>query len=100
MSSQQGASSSILASDAHVAGIGGFSGRESEVSVSWLAEAVRDGRIRWVLTEGNSGGGLPNDNRVGSRTAMAAAAKVCTSVSTTKALYDCQGKAKALSALT
>ncbi len=100
VSSQQGASSSILASDAHVAGIGGFSGRESEVSVAWLAEAVHDGRIRWVLTEGNSGGGLPNDSRVGSRTAMAAVAKVCTRVSSSEALYDCQGKSAALAALT
>jgi len=99
VSSQQGASSAIIASGAHVAGVGGFSGRESEVSVSWLAQAVRDGRIRWVLTEGGSGGGLPNDSRVGSRTAMSAVAKVCTAT-TSSGLYDCQGKAAALTALT
>jgi 4-amino-4-deoxy-L-arabinose transferase-like glycosyltransferase len=125
VSSQQGASGAILASDAQVAGIGGFSGRESEVSVSWLAEAVRDGRIRWVLSEGGSGGGVPNDSRVGSRTAMAAVAKVCARVTTSTTssseattpggagastgtttsgssggLYDCQGKSAALAALT
>jgi 4-amino-4-deoxy-L-arabinose transferase-like glycosyltransferase len=128
ISSQQGASSSIIASDAQVAGIGGFSGRESEVSVSWLANAVSSGRIRWVFTGGGgAAGGLPNDGRVGARTAMTAVAKVCTPVSlpatpagagattaTTAAaatnarttssaaggLYDCQGKAKALAALT
>lgn len=125
ISSQQGASGAILATDARVAGIGGFSGRESEVSIAWLANAVSDGRIRWVLTEGTSGGGLPNDSRVGARTAMAAVAKVCTPVSVVSAaagstagastasgarsstassalegLYDCQGKASALAALT
>ena len=34
-----------------MAGIGGFSGRESDVSVSWLAQEVRAGKIRWVLDE-------------------------------------------------
>jgi 4-amino-4-deoxy-L-arabinose transferase-like glycosyltransferase len=83
--SQQAASSSILSSGANIAGIGGFSGRESEVSVSWLAGAVRDGRIRWVLTEGSARGALPNDNRVGARTAMAGVAQVCTRVTAVSA---------------
>ena len=56
VSSQQGASASIITSGANVAAIGGFSGRESEVSVSWLADAVRQGQIRWVLTDGVAGG--------------------------------------------
>ena len=41
----------IIASGADVAGLGGFSGRESEVSVSWLANAVGGGRIRWVIDQ-------------------------------------------------
>jgi 4-amino-4-deoxy-L-arabinose transferase-like glycosyltransferase len=97
VSSQQGASASILASGANVAGIGGFSGRESQVSVSWLAGVVRSGHIRWVLTDG-SGGGLPSDGRVGARTAMSAVAKACTATSVS-GLYDCQGRAAALTAL-
>ena len=123
VASQQGAAGSILASGAHIAGLGGFSGRESRVSISWLANAVGSGRLRWVLSEGRSGAGLPGDTRVGARTALAAVAQVCTRVTTTStagaaasangattttgaatasigALYDCQGKASALAKLT
>ena len=49
-----------------MAGIGGFSGRESDVSVSWLAQEVRSGRIRWVLAEqggARAGPRLPGDTR-------------------------------------
>jgi 4-amino-4-deoxy-L-arabinose transferase-like glycosyltransferase len=110
VSSQQGASSPIIQTGAKVAALGGFSGRESEVSVSWLAQAVRSGQIRWVLT--NGAGGFPGrDSRVGSSKLMAAVAATCkavpssaysTSSSTTGAsggaLYDCQGQAGALAA--
>jgi 4-amino-4-deoxy-L-arabinose transferase-like glycosyltransferase len=116
VSSQSSAAQPIIAEDANVAGIGGFSGRESDVSVTWLAQEVRDGKIRWVLVEqsGGSGGGprLAGDTRQGSKAAMAAVAKVCTavSISTTGAtgtggaatasaegkLYDCEGHAAAL----
>ena len=64
VSSQSGAAGSLITSGANVAAIGGFSGQESQVSISWLADAVRDGRIRWVLTSG--GGGGMRDGRVGS----------------------------------
>lgn len=116
VSSQQGASDSIIDSDpahpANVAALGGFSGRESEVSVQWLADAVRSGRIRWVLTDGSGGGGRA-DSRVGSSLVMAAVEKVGTAVdltattgtaaggstTTTGGFYDLQGKADALQAL-
>jgi hypothetical protein len=91
-----------------VAGIGGFSGRESQVSVKWLAQAVRDGKIRWVLTDG-SGAGFGQDGRVGSSKLMAAVEKTCTKVpssaysssgsTTGGTLYDCAGHADALLAL-
>jgi 4-amino-4-deoxy-L-arabinose transferase-like glycosyltransferase len=110
VSSQSSAATAIISSDAKVAGIGGFSGRESDVSVSWLAQEVSVGKIRWVVGEGGSGaaataggaavrggatatggafggqgrggfgGGLPGDTRTGSKTAMAAVAKACTKV--------------------
>ncbi len=70
VSSQQGAASAIIESGADVAGIGGFSGRESEVSIAWLKQAVADGRIRWVLVDGQGGGGMPQDSRTGSQTVM------------------------------
>jgi hypothetical protein len=101
VSSQSGAGSAVLAG-ADVAGIGGFSGRESEVSAAWLAEAVRDGRIRWVLTSGGGPGGpggFGADSRTGSRTAMAAVASACAQADTSAGtLYDCRGRADALAA--
>ena len=97
VSSQTGAASAIIGSGAKVAGLGGFSGRESEVSVSWLADAVRSGHIRWVLTGGEGGFG-GRDGRVGSTIAMSAVAKTCKSVSSVSGLYDCSGSADALAA--
>jgi 4-amino-4-deoxy-L-arabinose transferase-like glycosyltransferase len=103
--SQSGAANAIIQSGAKVAGIGGFSGRESEVSTQWLAEAVRNGKIRWVLTSGSSSGFGRNDGRVGASQVMAAVAQVgkkvtITSGSSTITLYDLSGKADALAALT
>ncbi len=109
VSSQSSAASAIISSNADVAGIGGFSGRESDVSVSWLAQEVSAGKIRWVLGEasaqsgGGFGGGLPGDSRTGSKTALSAVASACkkvtlssTSGSTSSALYDCQGRSAQL----
>jgi 4-amino-4-deoxy-L-arabinose transferase-like glycosyltransferase len=109
VSSQTGASSAIIQSGADVAGIGGFSGRESQVSTQWLADAVASGQIRWVLTGGEMSG-PGGDTRTGSTGVMAAVAKSCTAVPSSayasgagstsstsgSALYDCSGKADAL----
>ena len=102
VSSQSGASAAIIQSGSSVAGIGGFSGRESEVTTTWLADAVRSGRVRWVLTSGSGGFG-GNDGRVGSSKVMAAVASVgrkvtITSGSSTTTLYDLSGRADALAA--
>jgi Dolichyl-phosphate-mannose-protein mannosyltransferase len=115
VSSQSSAAQPIIDQNANVAGIGGFSGRESDVSISWLAREIRGGKIRWVLAEqgGASSGGprLAGDTRQGSKVAMAAVAKVCTAVSistkssatgnsgaggSSSTLYDCEGHAAAL----
>jgi len=114
VSSQSGAASAIIKSDADVAGIGGFSGRESSVSVSWLAQEVGSRKIRWVVGE-SATGMIPADGRAGSKAAMAAVAKACTKVTLGSAasseaslgaglgnsarsttLYDCQGRAAEL----
>src|SRR5437763_2285436 len=58
VSSQQGASDAIISSGVNVAALGGFSGRESEVSVAWLKQAVREGRVRWVLVDSSSSSGM------------------------------------------
>ena len=80
---------------AEVAAIGGFSGNESEVTAQWLADAVRDGKVRWVLTSGDSRGGI-SDGRTGSRSVMAAVAETCNPVDSVSGLYDCQGQEAAL----
>ena len=97
VSSQNGAAGAVLRSGADVAALGGFSGRESEVSVEWLAQRVADGTIRWVLTDGE-GDGMPNDGRTGSSTVMAAVRQTCTPVGSVDGLYDCSGAAGALAA--
>ncbi len=99
VSSQTGAASAIIASGGDVAGLGGFSGRESEVDVNWLANAVESGRIRWVLVS-SDGGGLGNDGRVGSSALMAAVANSGRKVGTfdSGVLYDLSGRAAALRA--
>ena len=64
---------------------------------SWLSARVADGTIRWVLTDGDSGG-MPNDGRTGSQSVMTAVQESCTAVSSVDGLYDCQGAAAALAA--
>jgi 4-amino-4-deoxy-L-arabinose transferase-like glycosyltransferase len=124
VSSQSSAAQAIIQRGADVAGIGGFSGRESEVTVSWLAGAVSSGKIRWVLVEGSGqgsgagGAGGPGgrgETRKGSEIAMAAVASACLNVTLPAssnsassggaetasgiALYDCRGRAGALAGL-
>ena len=101
--SQSSAASVILSSGADVAGLGGFSGRESTVSAAWLAMEVRDGRLRWIVSSGGTQGfgRTPGDTRQGSTVAFDAVAKACTAVTvsssgTSSKLSDCQGKAAAI----
>ena len=99
--SQSTASAAILNSDADVAGLGGFSGRESTVTASWLASEVSSGHLRWVLVEGNGGMRLPGDTRSGSQSAFGAVQQACRAVtlntgSSTATMYDCSGRASAI----
>jgi 4-amino-4-deoxy-L-arabinose transferase-like glycosyltransferase len=122
VASQSSAASAIVSEGAEVAGIGGFSGRESDVSVAWLADEVSKGKIVWVLSEGASAGGarLPGDTRTGSKKAMVAVERVCEKVTLPSSgageaegrgageaagtgetggeggLYDCRGRAAML----
>jgi 4-amino-4-deoxy-L-arabinose transferase-like glycosyltransferase len=97
VSSQSGAASSMIADGADVAALGGFSGRESQVSTEWLADAVESGKIRYVLASSDSGG--MQDSRTGASDVLAAAAEAGTAVDSIDGLYDLQGKADALRAL-
>ena len=102
VSSQSTAASVILSSDANVAGIGGFSGRESSVTASWVAMEVAAGRLRWVLPDGTGGFASPGDTRTGSQAAIDVVERACradtvTGTSgTSVTLYDCQGRASAI----
>lgn len=109
VSSQSGASRQLIDGDADVVAIGGFSGRESQVTLDWLADRVADGDLRWFVTDG-AGGGMMRDSRVGASDVLTTVANVCTPASTTSSgasasdttsaasLYDCAGKADALRA--
>jgi 4-amino-4-deoxy-L-arabinose transferase-like glycosyltransferase len=116
VSSQSNAANAILAQNARVAGLGGWSGRESEPTVGWLAQEVLDGRIRWVYNQGRGNFGAPDDNRAGSTPVLNAAAQACQRVVTSRGagpltvpafrhgvahrgLYDCQGDGTALESL-
>jgi 4-amino-4-deoxy-L-arabinose transferase-like glycosyltransferase len=100
--SQSSAAAAIVSSDANVAGLGGFSGRESSVTASWLAMEVANGHLRWVVVDGNQNFGGPGDSRTGSQAAMEIVAKTCKAVTvrstsgTSVTMYDCQGHAAAI----
>ncbi|MBS1891603.1 MAG: glycosyltransferase family 39 protein [Actinobacteria bacterium] len=99
--SQSGAAASIIEDGAEVAGIGGFSGKESSVSVEWLEERIESGAIKWIYTSGLGGttggfGGGPmsggGDTRTGSESAIDTVVKSCTKVSAVEGsgtLYKC-----------
>jgi 4-amino-4-deoxy-L-arabinose transferase-like glycosyltransferase len=99
--SQSTAAQAILDGHNNVAGIGGFSGNESTVSAGWLAEMVREGRIRYVLGGSDGAAGAPSDGRQGSRAAIALAEQVGRKITVSYdgqsfTLYDLQGKAAAI----
>jgi len=101
VASQSTAAAAILDGYTNVAGLGGFSGRESSVSASWIAMEVREGQLRWVIVDNTDGAGLPGDTRTGSQAAMDVVAKTCRSVTlnsngTTGHMYDCLGRATAI----
>ncbi len=99
LESQSSAASLILSSNANVAGLGGFSGRESSVRVSWLASEVRSGHVRWILAGSEAGPRLGGDTRTGSQSAFSAVSKACRRVTLASAtMYDCQGRASAIMA--
>jgi hypothetical protein len=101
VSSQSSAATAVISGE-NVAGLGGFSGRESSVSAAWLAAAVGSGQVRWVLVDSSQGRGVPGDTRTGSKAAMTVVANTCRAVTFTTGqgakvtIYDCQGRAAAI----
>jgi 4-amino-4-deoxy-L-arabinose transferase-like glycosyltransferase len=89
--SQSGASAAIIEEGAEVAGIGGFSGKESSVSAAWLEQRIAAGDIAWIYTSGLGGGmtggpsrggvgGAGGDTRTGSESAIDTVVESCTVV--------------------
>lgn len=97
VASQEDAANAIIQSNAAVAGIGGFSGQESDPTVAWLAGEVARGQIRWVLSSGipTTGVGV----RAGAGPALDAVAVACKPVASVSDLYDCGGDAAKLRAV-
>jgi 4-amino-4-deoxy-L-arabinose transferase-like glycosyltransferase len=98
--SQSSAATQILSANANIAGLGGFSGRESSVSATWVAQEVKAGRLRWIIAE-RSGGGAPGDTRTGSKSALTVVAETCKAVTvnsngTEVTVYDCLGRGSAI----
>ena len=101
VSSQSSAAPAILSTGGDVAGLGGFFGRESSVTATWLASEVRSGHLRWVLADGGTSSRLPGDTRTGSQSAIADVEKACRAVTFTSSagkvtMYDCAGRAAAI----
>ncbi len=97
VSSEQAAAPFVIKGES-VAAMGGFTGRETVLTPSYLSSLVRSGEARYFLLGGGFGfgpGGSNND-------AVTLVTSVCRQVafggSTTGTLYDCAGKASALAA--
>lgn len=102
VASQSSAAAVILSSDGNVAGLGGFSGRESSVTPQWLAMEVSSGRLRWVIPDSGQQAQLPGDTRAGSQSAFSIVEKACKAVTVTSSsggsvtMYDCLGQSSAI----
>jgi 4-amino-4-deoxy-L-arabinose transferase-like glycosyltransferase len=81
--SQSTAASAILSGHTNVAGIGGFSGKESSVTLAWIQQEVSEGRLTYILGGSTAAGGGFSDGRTGSATAIAAAEKTATKLTIT-----------------
>jgi hypothetical protein len=101
VSSEQEAASYVVKGE-NVSAMGGFTGRETVLTSSYLSSLVRSGQARYFLL-GGSGGFGPGGS---SNTAASLIESTCTAVSSSawtsgstsagSTLYDCAGKADAI----
>ena len=92
VSSEQASASAVIKGES-VAAMGGFTGRETVLTSSYLASLVRSGEARYFLLGG--GGFGPGG---GNNTAVSTITSVCKQVPSISSLYDCAGKAAAIAA--
>ena len=105
VSSEQTAASSVIAGEP-VAAMGGFTGRETVLTSSYLARLVRSGEARYFLlgSGGGMGGGFGASNAAvqtitSTCRLVSSSAWSSTSTSTSgSSLYDCRGRAAAIAA--
>jgi hypothetical protein len=95
VASQSGAAGPIVTSGAHVVGLGGFSGREAQVTNAWLAGVVRAGKVRYVLVSRKATTVAPH-GRIGAADVLSAVELVGKPVHAVPGLYDIRGRARLL----
>ena len=79
-----------------VAAMGGFTGRETVLTSSYLASLVRSGEARYFLLGGTGGFGFGGNNE-----AVSLVTSICKPVpiaGSTSTLYDCARKSSAIAA--
>jgi 4-amino-4-deoxy-L-arabinose transferase-like glycosyltransferase len=102
--SQTQAAEAIVAGNARIAGLGGWSGEETPMSPSWFGWAVRRHRVRWVMYNGKLR--VIPGRRIGVTMLLRTVAATCHRVPPAAytgrvriargALYDCRGHSQAL----
>ena len=100
--SEQEAATAVIAGEP-VASLGGFTGRETVLTNSYLARLINRGEARYFLLGGQSGVGGPGGT---SNAAVSTITSICKAVSIRRrqalrparsaTLYDCAGKAEAI----
>jgi len=100
VSSEQEAASYVIKGDS-IASMGGFTGRETVLTTSYLARLVRSGEARYFLLGGNGGFGPGGSSNAAASTIESACLQVSSSAwssstSSSATLYDCSGGADAI----
>jgi 4-amino-4-deoxy-L-arabinose transferase-like glycosyltransferase len=101
VSSEQEASSYVVKGE-NVAAMGGFTGRETVLTSSYLSSLVRSGQARYFLLGGSGGFGPGGQSNAATSliestcTAVPSSAWSSGSSSSGSTLYDCAGKADAI----
>ena len=96
--SEEEAATAVIAGEP-VASMGGFTGRETVLTNSYLARLISRHEARYFLLGGQTGTGGPGGT---SNAAVSTITSICKAVSTTTlstssgTLYDCAGKAAAI----
>jgi 4-amino-4-deoxy-L-arabinose transferase-like glycosyltransferase len=97
VTSEQAAAPFVIKGES-VAAMGGFTGRETVLTPSYLASLVRSGEARYFLLDGTGGFGFRQSNDAVSLVSSVCTARSFGGGSTGGTLYDCAGKAAAIAA--